>query len=104
MKTISHGHSVAMIPDDATLMIGGFMSVGTPERFGDELVGQNKRDLTVIANDTVTPDSGISKLVAAKRVRKAIVSGACGSRILVAFRSVGSEGHQGKAVINGRER
>jgi acetate CoA/acetoacetate CoA-transferase alpha subunit len=74
MKTISLEQSVAMIPDGATLMIGGFMAVGTPERVVDELVRQNKRDLTVIANDTATPDKGIGKLVSAKRLRKAIVS------------------------------
>jgi acetate CoA/acetoacetate CoA-transferase alpha subunit len=38
------------------------------------MVRQEKRDLTVIANDTAMPDRGIGKLVAAKRVRKAIVS------------------------------
>lgn len=74
MQTISLEQSVEMIPDGATLMIGGFMAVGTPERVVDELVRQEKRDLTVIANDTAMPDRGIGKLVAAKRVRKAIVS------------------------------
>jgi len=74
MQTISLEQSVEMIPDGATLMIGGFIAVGTPERVVDELVRQEKRDLTVIANDTAMPDRGIGKLVAAKRVRKAIVS------------------------------
>jgi acetate CoA/acetoacetate CoA-transferase alpha subunit len=74
MHTISLERSVEMIPDGASVMIGGFMAVGTPERVVDELVGQEKRDLTVIANDTAMPDRGIGKLVAAKRVRKAIVS------------------------------
>jgi acetate CoA/acetoacetate CoA-transferase alpha subunit len=74
MQTISLENSVAMIPDGASLMIGGFMAVGTPERVVDEIVRQNKRDLTVIANDTATPDKGIGKLVAAKLLRKAIVS------------------------------
>jgi acetate CoA/acetoacetate CoA-transferase alpha subunit len=55
-------------------MIGGFMGVGTPEPVIDEIVRQNRRDLTVIANDTATPARGIGKLVAAKLVRKAIVS------------------------------
>jgi acetate CoA/acetoacetate CoA-transferase alpha subunit len=63
-----------MIPDSASLMIGGFMGVGTPERLIDEIVRQNKRDLTVIANDTAAPGRGIGKLVAAKLLRKAIVS------------------------------
>ncbi len=63
-----------MIPDGASLMIGGFMAVGTPERVIDEIVRQNKRDLTVIANDTATPGRGIGKLVDARLLRKAIVS------------------------------
>ena len=74
MQMISLEKAVAMIPDGASLMIGGFMAVGTPERIVDELVRQRKRDLTVIANDTATPGVGIGKLVQAKLVRKAIVS------------------------------
>jgi acetate CoA/acetoacetate CoA-transferase alpha subunit len=74
MKTISLRESIAMIPDGATVMIGGFMAVGTPERAINELVRQNKRDLTVIANDTAFPDQGIGKLITARLVRKAIVS------------------------------
>jgi acetate CoA/acetoacetate CoA-transferase alpha subunit len=63
-----------MIPDGASLMIGGFMAVGTPERIMDEIVRQNKRDLTVIANDTAARGKGIGKLVQAKLVRKLIAS------------------------------
>ena len=74
MRTLSLDQSVAMIPDGASLMIGGFMAVGSPERVIDEIVRQNKRDLTVIANDTASPGRGIGKLVDAKLVRKAIVS------------------------------
>jgi len=32
MKVLSVQQAVAMIPDGARLMIGGFMGVGTPER------------------------------------------------------------------------
>jgi acetate CoA/acetoacetate CoA-transferase alpha subunit len=74
MRTLALEQSVAMIPDGASLMIGGFMAVGTPERVVDEIVRQNKRDLTVIANDTAAPGRGIGKLIDAKVVRKAIVS------------------------------
>jgi len=74
VQTISLEQSVAMIPDGASLMIGGFMAVGTPEKIIDEIVRQNKRNLTVIANDTASPGHGIGKLIAAKQVRKAIVS------------------------------
>ncbi|MBV8458469.1 MAG: 3-oxoacid CoA-transferase subunit A [Acetobacteraceae bacterium] len=74
MRTISLEQSVAMIPDGATLMIGGFMAVGTPERVVDEIVRQNKRNLTVIANDTAIPGKGIGKLVGAKLLRKLVAS------------------------------
>jgi acetate CoA/acetoacetate CoA-transferase alpha subunit len=74
MKTISLHDAVAMIPDGARLMIGGFMGVGTPERVVDELVRQRKRDLTVIANDNALPGVGIGKLVSAGLVRKTIAS------------------------------
>jgi len=74
MQTVALQQSVAMMPDGARLMIGGFMAVGTPERMIDEIVRQNKRDLTVIANDTAAPGRGIGKLIGARLVRKAIVS------------------------------
>ncbi len=74
MKTIPLQEAVGMIPDGACLMIGGFMACGTPEPLMDELVRQEKRDLTVIANDTATPGVGIGKLVRAKLLRKLIVS------------------------------
>jgi len=74
MRTLSLTDAVALISDGASLMIGGFMGVGTPERVVDELVRQGKRDLTVIANDTALPGVGIGKLISAGAVRKAIVS------------------------------
>ena len=74
MQTISLEQAVAHIPDGASLMIGGFMGVGTPERIVDELIRQGKRNLTVIANDNALPGIGIGKLVSAGLVRKTIAS------------------------------
>jgi acetate CoA/acetoacetate CoA-transferase alpha subunit len=74
MKTIALPDAIAMIPDGASLLIGGFLAVGTPERAIDELVRQGKHDLTVIANDTAVPGRGIGKLVSAGLISKAIVS------------------------------
>ena len=74
MRTISVEDAAALIPDGATIMVGGFMGIGTPERLIDELVRQGKRDLTVIANDTAAPGRGIGKLVTAGLVGKTIAS------------------------------
>jgi acetate CoA/acetoacetate CoA-transferase alpha subunit len=74
MKTVALEQAVEMIPDGASVMVGGFMGVGTPERLMDELARQGKRGLTVIANDTALPGRGIGKLVSGGVLGKAIVS------------------------------
>lgn len=74
MKTISLHDAVALIPEGATLMVAGFVGVGTPERLIDELVRQGKRNLTVISNDTTTPGVGVGKLVSGGLLRKFIGS------------------------------
>jgi len=62
MKSVSAEEAVAMIPNGATVMVGGFMGVGTPECLVDELVRQNKSELTVICNDAGLPGKGVGKL------------------------------------------
>ena len=74
MRTTTLEAAIERIPNGASLMIGGFMAVGTPECLMDELIRQGKRDLTVIANDTAMPGRGIGKLISAKAVRKLIAS------------------------------
>lgn len=74
MQTIPIEEAVAKIHDGASLLIGGFMAVGTPERIIDEIVRQGKRDLTVIANDTAMPGVGIGKLIGARLVRRLVAS------------------------------
>ncbi len=57
-----------------TVMIGGFLAVGTPARLIDALLQKGTDRLTVIANDTATPEKGIGKLVVNNRLRRVIVS------------------------------
>ncbi|MBY6265470.1 3-oxoacid CoA-transferase subunit A [Azospirillum sp. 412522] len=73
-KLISLEEAVARIPDGASLLIGGFMAVGGPNRLVDELIRQGKRDLTIIANDTARPNNGLGKLVVEKLVRRVVTS------------------------------
>jgi acetate CoA/acetoacetate CoA-transferase alpha subunit len=74
MRTISVEAAVEQIPDHASLLVGGFMGVGTPDRVISEIVRQKKRDLTIIANDTASPGVGIGKLISAKLVHRVIAS------------------------------
>lgn len=63
-----------LIGDGSSLMIGGFMAVGTPERMIDALVERRVKNLTVIANDTAMPGKGIGKLVSAGLVARIVTS------------------------------
>jgi len=65
---------VSKFRDGQTLMIGGFLAVGTPESLVDTLVENNVKDLTVIANDTAFVGKGIGKLVVNKQLKQVIVS------------------------------
>ena len=73
-KAISVADAVAMIPEGARLMIGGFMGVGTPELLVDELVRQKKQIAVLIANDTARPGVGVGKLIESGLVDEIIVS------------------------------
>ena len=73
-KLISIDEAVAKIQDGMTVMIGGFLAVGTPEAIIDALVKKGVKDLTIIANDTGFPDRGIGKLIVNKQVKKTIAS------------------------------
>lgn len=66
--------AVALFAAGQTLMIGGFLATGTPERLVDGLVGKEIENLTIIANDTAFPDRGIGKLIVNKQAAKVIVS------------------------------
>jgi acetate CoA/acetoacetate CoA-transferase alpha subunit len=72
--TIKVANAVAAVPQGATLMIGGFMGVGSPHRLIDELVRQGKSELTIIANDTARPGFAIGKLIGARLVRRVVTS------------------------------
>jgi acetate CoA/acetoacetate CoA-transferase alpha subunit len=74
METVSVEEAVAMIPNGATVMIGGFMGVGTPERLLDELVRQSKSELTIICNDAAMPGRGVGKLFDASLVASVTAS------------------------------
>lgn len=73
-KLISPSDAASFVKDGMTLMIGGFLGHGTPERIIDEIVASGVKSLTLIVNDTAFPDKGCGKLVTNNQVKKLIVS------------------------------
>lgn len=70
MRPVSIEEAVAMIPPGASIMVGGFMGVGTPARLLDELVRQRKAELSIISNDAAMPGKGVGRLFDANLVSR----------------------------------
>jgi len=66
--------AVAMVPDGATIMMGGFGVCGLPENLIDALHDRDTRDLTLISNNAGLDGFGIGRLLAKHQVRKMISS------------------------------
>lgn len=74
MKIIELNEISKYIKDNMTIMVGGFLGVGTPEKIIDFLLENGCKNLTLICNDTSFPDKGVGKLIVSKQIKKAIVS------------------------------
>lgn len=73
-SVISLNEALNMIKDGATIMIGGFLSCGTPQTLVDELAAREIKNLTLIANDTSVPENDRGKLIVNKQVKKVITT------------------------------
>ncbi len=73
-ECLSAAAAAGLILDGATVLIGGFMGVGSPHRLIDALVARAAKGLTVVANDSAMPGRGIGRLVSAGAVSRMIVS------------------------------
>lgn len=73
-KLIALQDAAGFFRDGMTIMVGGFMGVGTPPRLVEALLESGVRDLTLIANDTAFVDTGIGPLIVNGRVNKVIAS------------------------------
>ena len=60
--------------DGMSIMVGGFMNIGTPEVIVDEIVKSGVKELTIICNDAGLPGKGVGKLIENGQVHKLIAS------------------------------
>jgi acetate CoA/acetoacetate CoA-transferase alpha subunit len=73
-KLISVEEAASKVKSGMTLIVGGFLTNGGPNKIMDILAESDLKDLTIIANDAAYPDKGLGKLIAKKMVKKIITS------------------------------
>jgi 3-oxoacid CoA-transferase subunit A len=66
--------AVALIPDGATVMVGGFGLCGIPENLILALRDRGTRDLTIISNNAGVDGCGLGILLESRQVRKMIAT------------------------------
>jgi 3-oxoacid CoA-transferase subunit A len=70
----SAAEAVAMIPDGARIMVGGFGVCGIPENLIAALLARGTRNLTLMSNNAGLDGFGIGLLLANRQVKKMISS------------------------------
>ena len=66
--------AVALVPDGATIMMGGFGLCGIPENLIRALHARGTRDLTIISNNAGVDEFGIGILLRSRQVKKMIAT------------------------------
>ena len=64
--------AVAMIPDGASIMVGGFGLCGVPEHLVKALHARGTRNLTIISNNAGIDDYGLGVLLKSRQIRKMV--------------------------------
>jgi len=59
-----------MLKDNMRIMVGGFMTCGTPETLIDWVVESKVKNLTIICNDAGYEHAGVGKLIKANQVKR----------------------------------
>jgi 3-oxoacid CoA-transferase subunit A len=70
----SAAEAVAVIPDGATIMMGGFGLCGIPENLIQALHARGTGGLTVISNNAGVDEAGVGMLMRARQIKKMIAT------------------------------
>jgi 3-oxoacid CoA-transferase subunit A len=66
--------AVAMIPDGAAIMVGGFGLCGVPEHLIKALHARGTKNLTIISNNAGVDEFGLGILLKSRQIRKMIAT------------------------------
>ena len=73
-KIMTAKKAVECIEDGATIMIGGFAVIGTPENLVNALAEKGVKNLTIVSCDAGRPGMGVGKLIRNGQVKKLIAT------------------------------
>jgi len=73
-KMITEAQFKEKMTDGLSIMVGGFLGVGSPHALIDLVVEEKTKNITLICNDTSFPDCGVGKWIVEKQVSKVITS------------------------------
>src|SRR6056297_3425 len=73
-KMRSLTEAMASVKDGMTIMVGGFLGVGSPDLLLEELIKNGVKDLTLIANDTSFEGQDYGELIVNKLAKKVYTS------------------------------
>lgn len=73
-KLISAAEAAALVPNGASVMVGGFMGCGSPHSILAAMAERGTKDMTLICNDCGFPHYGVGPLVVEKRFKKLIAT------------------------------
>lgn len=73
-KIITIDEAVSKIHDGMSIMIGGFLTAGSPCQIISKIVEKKIKDLTLIVNDAAFADKGLGLLITNRLVKKVITS------------------------------
>jgi len=73
-KFIQANELAVLLFDGMTIMVGGFLADGSPEKLVGAVIDSGVKDLTIICNDGGWEDRGVGRLVVLGRVKRLIAS------------------------------
>ena len=74
VKTITAKEAAGLVKDGMTVMIGGFMTNGTPLSITEEIAKTDVKDLTVVCNDAGFKGVGTGALLSKGQIKKLIAT------------------------------
>lgn len=73
-KIISAQEAAKLVKNNSTIMVGGFLSCGTPNKIIDAIIKEDIKNLTLISNDTSIPNKDKGLMIQKEGLVKKVIT------------------------------